>query len=170
MRWFGSVTGILLAATTWTACGSESDSDSDSTDDDVASGGSVASGGMSATGGGTATGGSTGAGGSTATGGGTAAGGSTASLEDQITATCATRQQVGFLHGCTGVFASTYIRDCTAELQQAAEQCPAEVEAIADCTVYREVLDFACDADGDVTFADGVCTSETAALESCLSG
>ncbi len=162
MQWIRSLTAALLATSVAVACGSEDDTGTE--EGDTGSGGNTASGGAAPTGG------DTGAGGSTSTGGSPAAGGSAASLDDRIASTCSTRQQVGFLHGCTAVFGSTYLTDCATELHLAAESCPAEVEAIVDCTVFRPVLDFACDANNEVTFAEGICTEESTALESCLAG
>ena len=134
-------------------------------------GGSPASGGAAAGGSPAASGGTTASGGTaTATGGGPSTGGSAGTdLSTRIATYCSNKQANGMVLGCTAVFPSTYVSSCVAELTAAAQSCPSEVEALLDCSRMLPALDYACDANDDVGFASGVCSSETAALDQCLS-
>ena len=168
---------VLLPAS---GCGSESEDETpggagtgatgtgDSGGTGAATGGG-GTGGIGAAGSG-ASGGSGGAGtGGTETAGSGGTGGDP-NLGDRIFVACTNWQSNGFVHGCLAVFGATYVSDCVAEWTQAAENCAAEVEAVLDCGNMLPVLDYECDADGDVTFAPGVCESETAALDQCVVG
>jgi hypothetical protein len=135
----------------------------------MASGGSAGvTGGTSAGSGGNRAAGGTG-GGTTGSGGSGATGGSSgSSLESRALTACSNWQANGFVLGCSAVFGGTYVADCQAELVSAAQSCAVEVGALLDCGTMRSALDYACDASGDVTFAAGVCESETSALDQCL--
>jgi hypothetical protein len=134
-------------------------------------GGAAATGGAGGTetsggsGGGGSSGGSGGSSGSSGTGAG--ATGGAPDLGDRIFVACTTWQSNGFVLGCLAVFEDTYVANCTAALAQAAESCAPEVQAVLDCSNLLPVLDYECDSDGDVTFAAGVCESESAALDQC---
>ena len=167
-----SVAILVLVALLSPACGSDDGDGSTDRSGTVASGGST--GGNETVGGAGPTGGARTGGaptGGTARGGGALAtgGGGPVDVEALGRLACINWQANGFVLGCTAVSDSNYVSDCTAELVQAAESCNAEVISLLACGTLRTALDYACDDANDVTFAPGICETETTALEQCQS-
>jgi hypothetical protein len=169
MRSRRSIAGVALAALLALCafgCGDDGD------DDDGENGGGAAAGNVGGTGGaasgvgGAAIGGS---GGSISSGGTGAAatGGSGTNLESRIFTACSNWHQNAQVRGCMGSYSEAYLVDCQAELNQAAQTCAAEVEALLDCATVLAFEDFQCDASDNITFAPGVCEAEQTALEQC---
>jgi hypothetical protein len=161
---------VTLVGLTATSCGSDDDDDSSRTGGAPgdSTGGTEAVGGSSA--GGAAAGGSASTGGRATTGGtvGLGGGGST-DVEGLARLACSNWQANGFVLGCSAAFSSDYVANCTQELVQAADTCSAEVIALLECGTLLTALDYACDDANEVTFAAGVCETESSALEQCHS-
>ena len=102
-------------------------------------------------------------------GGGSGSGGNAPALTERIRITCSNWQANGYVLGCTAVGTDTYVADCTAELTHIAETCQAEVEGLLDCSRTLTVLEYACNADNDITLAAGACSAERADLDNCAS-
>jgi hypothetical protein len=94
--------------------------------------------------------------------------GGTGNLVERVRAYCSAKQANGFVLGCMAVFTQTYVADCQTTLTELARTCRAEVDALVLCGSYRPVLDYRCDASGDVTFDQGICAAESGSLNQCL--
>ena len=85
----------------------------------------------------------------------------------RMTSACQNDQAAGYVLGCMAVYEATYVTDCIAAWDTAAEQCAPETQTLLDCWLGREVLDYDCDADGRVVLVSGICLPEATALEAC---
>jgi hypothetical protein len=167
MRSRHSIAPVALAAllALWAlGCGDDGD------DDDGENGGGAAAGNVGGTGGAaTGVGGAAfgGSGGGTQSGGAAATGGSGSTLESRIFTACDNWHRNAQVLGCMGSYSDAYVASCQAELNQAAQTCAAEVEALLDCGTMLTALEYQCDANDNIAFAPGVCAAEQSALDQC---
>jgi hypothetical protein len=164
MRSRHSIAPVALAAllALWAlGCGDDGD------DDDGENGGGAAAGNVGGTGGAATGVGGAAFGGSTQSGGAAATGGSGSTLESRIFTACDNWHRNAQVLGCMGSYSDAYVASCQAELNQAAQTCAAEVEALLDCGTMLTALEYQCDANDNIAFAPGVCAAEQSALDQC---
>ena len=133
-------------------------------------GGIGPTGGSPSAGGGNSTGGAPSSGGSEVDATGGAIGGSATtggSVIQRATQVCQNDQSAGYLLGCMAVYEASYVTDCISAWDGAAQGCSAQTEALLDCWLGREVLDYDCDADGRVVLSSGICAAELSEFELC---
>ena len=94
-------------------------------------------------------------------------GGAPSSTAPSFDALCTNDRAVGYVTGCLGVYASTYLSECVAQWEALAQACPSETSALARCWSAQDVLGFVC-KDSRVVLASGVCVDETNAVAPCL--